>query len=448
MTFSQLTSLPILNHESQLSSKQQGLCDLLNEDCDTDNTDDGDPWMEEGPIWKQPPLYALHTNRKSKKQKYKFVPPLKKSIFTHFRESEIEPTNQTDSESVCITEQPVGPADDIWTYSRLSIENKASSSTVLPTLWDSGNMSYSVLSHRVYSFLHGGVVPPLLPYNNRVRGVGGQPIKCYGITASPLWIKVSNLQKSFPIHCLIIDTPALHININLRSLKDNNITINFYKNSNSTITFRDQNCTIQSQRRGELTLSNFVTAQEACKLNELYHQYKKDAPEEILMEINQLDHFIPTQLKEGQTFSHINGRYCIYDNFVDAQIQSLEIGEIVPPISAKQENLIKQCQKRLNSRTKFKSAREQVLYPSKSYVIPARSQIYIACRSQFNLGVDYYAMANYYNFTAKGLAFPSHLGRCSSTNGVVHVPVVNLQSHSVRVTPLCLLYTSPSPRDS
>ena len=436
LTFSQLTSIPILNHESQLTSKQQRLCDLLTEDCDTDDTETGNPWEEEGPIWTQPPLYSLHTNRKSKKQKYKFVPPLKKSIFTHFRESKIEPANQADTDSVCVTEQPIGPADDIWTYSRLSTENKASSSTVIPTLWDSGNMSYSVLSFRVYSFLYEDNVPPLLPYNNRVKGVGGQPIKCFGITISPLWIKVSGLQKSFPIHCLVIDTPALHLNISLRSLKDNNITINFYKNSNSTITFRDQNCTIRSQKRCELTLNDFVTAQEACNLNELYSQHIKDAPEEILMEINQLGQFIPTQLKAGQTLSQINGHFCIYDNFVDAQVQSLQIGEVAPPISAKHENLIKHCQKRLNSRTKFKSDREQVLYPSKSYDIPARSQIYIACRSKFNLGVEYYAEANYYNFTAKGLAFPSHLGRCSSTNGVVHVPVVNLQNHSVRVGPL------------
>ena len=37
------------------------------------------------------------------------------------------------------------------------------------------------------------------------------------------------------------------------------------------------------------------------------------------MEINQLGHFIPTQLKAGQTLSHLNGRFRIYDNFVDAQ---------------------------------------------------------------------------------------------------------------------------------
>ena len=54
-------------------------------------------------------------------------------------------------------------------------------------------------------------------------------------------------------------------------------------------------------------MTDFVTPQEACNLNELYSQHIKDAPEEVLMEINQLGHFIPTQLKSGQTLSHLNG---------------------------------------------------------------------------------------------------------------------------------------------
>ena len=61
--------------------------------------------------------------------------------------------------------------------------------------------------------------------------------------------------------------------------------------------------------------------------------------------------------------------------------------------------------------------------------------MYIQCRSQFNLGTEYFAEANYYGFTAMGLAFPTHLGTCHSPAGIIYIPVVNLQTHPVKIGP-------------
>ena len=119
----------------------------------------------------------------------------------------------------------------------------------------------------------------------------------------------------------------------------------------------------------------------------------------------------------------------------NAQVFSMEMGKT--GASAKSnEHILKQCRKRLASRKRFKGDQDQILYPLKSYLIPPRCQMYIQCQSRYDLGTEYFAQSNYYGFTAMGLAFPSHLGICSSHNGLIYIPVVNLQHHPVRVSPL------------
>ena len=441
INFGSFTSLPVLNHESQLSSQQQYLCDMMVEKCHGEKEEEEEEEEEEKEektievqeereaSLEQLPLYSLHNNRKSEKQKSQ-PKRKKKSNFTYFRKSTKDP------EDICITEQPIPPADDVWSYCKLSSVENTSSCAVLPALYDSGNMSYSVISYRVYQHLQKqGSVPDLLPYHRRVRGVGGRPIKCYGTTSQPLLVRIPGLKSSFQFQCLVIDTPALHLNISLRSLKDMNITLNFHKDQNTTLTCRDDKCTITLQRRGDLALSNFITPKQACTLNSFYTQYVAELSAETLMEINQIETFIPTQLKSAETLSRCNASLSVHENFVDAQISSMEVGNICT--SAKSdEHILKQCRKRLANRKRFKGDQDQILHPMKSYLIPPRCQIYIQCQSRYDLGTEYFAESNYYGFTAMGLAFPSHLGICSSNNGVIYIPVVNLQNHPVKISPL------------
>ena len=436
INFGSFTSLPVLNHESQLSLQQQHLCDMMVEKCHGDREKEEEEEEEEEKeeeereaLLGQPPLYSLHNNRKSERQK-SHPKRKKKSNFTYFRKSTKDP------EDVCITEQSMSPADDVWSYCKLSSVEDKSSCTVLPAMYDSGNLSYSVISYRVYQHLQKqGSIPDLIPYHRRVRGVGGKPIKCYGTTSQPLLVTIPGLKSSFQFQCLVIDTPSLHLNISLRSLKDMNITLNFHKEKNTTLTCRDDGCSIALQRRGDLTLSSFITPKQACTLNEFYTHYVAELSAETLMEINQIENFIPTQLKSAETLSRCNTSLSVHENFVDAQIFSMEVGKICTSAKS-EEHILKQCRKRLANRKKFVGDQDQILYPMKSYLIPPRCQIYIQCQSKYNLGTEYFAESNYYGFTAMGLAFPSHLGICSSTNGLIYIPVVNLQHHPVRISPL------------
>ena len=103
--FSSFTSLPVLNHTSQLSTQQQRLCDMMIEGEKEEEEEEKEELV-------QPPLYSLHTNRKS--EKLKSNPKKKqKSNFTYFRKSTKDP------EDVCITEQPISPAEDVFSYCKL-----------------------------------------------------------------------------------------------------------------------------------------------------------------------------------------------------------------------------------------------------------------------------------------------------------------------------------------
>ena len=428
--FSSFTSLPVLNHTSQLSTQQQRLCDMMIEgEKEEEEEEKQQEEEEEEEELVQPPLYSLHTNRKS--EKLKSNPKKKqKSNFTYFRKSTKDP------EDVCITEQPISPAEDVFSYCKLSSLEDDSCCAVLLALYDSGNMSHSVISYRVYQHLQKqGSVPDLLPYNRRVRGVGGKPIRCFGTTSQPLLLTIQGLKTSFQLHCLVIDTPSLHLNVSLRSLKDMNITLTFHKEQNTTLTCREDGSSISLQKRGDLTLSNFISPKQACTLNSFYTQYVAELSAETLMELNQIESFIPTQLKSSQTLSRCDNSLSVHENFIDAQIFSIETGKT--GASAKSnEHILRQCRKRLASRKRFKGDQDQILYPLKSYLIPPRCQMYIQCQSRYDLGTEYFAQSNYYGFTAMGLAIPSHLGMCSSHTGLIYTPIVNLQHHPVRVTPL------------
>ena len=165
--FTSLTSLPILNHTSQLSTQQQRLCDLI---IEGEQEEEEEKEEEEEEELVQPPLYSLHVNRKSQNsEKLKSNPKKKqKSNFTYFRKSTKDP------EDVCITEQPAAaPAEDVFSYCKLSSLEDDSCCAVLAAMYDSGNMSHSVISYRVYQHLQKlGSVPDLLD------GVVGVFVQC------------------------------------------------------------------------------------------------------------------------------------------------------------------------------------------------------------------------------------------------------------------------------
>ena len=194
---------------------------------------------------------------------------------------------------MCITEQPAAaPAEDVFSYCKLSSLEDDSCCAVLAAMYDSGNMSHSVISYRVYQHLQKlGSVPDLLPYNRRVRGVGGKPIRCFGTTSQPLLLTIPGLKTSFQLYCLVIDTPSLHLNVSLRSLKDMNITLTFHKEQNTTLTCREDGSSICLQKRGDLTLSNFISPKQACTLNSFYTQYMAELSAETLMELNQIESY-------------------------------------------------------------------------------------------------------------------------------------------------------------
>ena len=451
-SISQLTNLSHLNHTTTLTSEQQRLCDLLTDpEEDDEESEEGEqdtPLQEEEKKKKkkrgrQPTINHAFPNtsigeaghetneRTRQRQVRKKRPDIN---FTQYR------TDARNAHDIFVRQIKTKPSDDVWTLAKLSSSpdvDDIRNQLLIPAIFDSGNQSMSVIPYNLYCQLKKTTDCTLQPYERRVKGVNGAAVHCYGTTTKPLYAFVKGFSKPFEFYALVIDSPSsLHLNISLATLKSRNISLDFSNTENTTMTCRQTQETIQLQKRGQLFLDKtFLPAQQICDLVDTYVENLPQLPSELLMELNQMKHFVPHTLARQQTLSEINDKISIHDNLIDAVTSSLQVTELSQKEFAKlnHKEIEQRCRKQLSQRSNFNGKQEQVVYPSTHVEIPPRSQVYIRCKSQLNLGSQYYAENSHSQFSSHGLAVPAHLATCSSPHGDIYVPVLNLNSYPVTI---------------
>ena len=332
------------------------------------------------------------------------------------------------------------PTARIWTTAEL-LGSTAS------VLIDSGNTSLSAIPTSIFNIINSKRQHKLQlkPYTNQVLAAGGQKLNIKGYITEPLELFIKGLKQPLTINALVLDSNTTHINLGVKDLELNNITITF--NNNETILHQGLEC---------INLYDKTTLQKRLQsphklllleaLNEIMITPEKELTEADIIASISATSQLTKLLSPTQILLQSRHNYSIQESLQDAYLHSTSTQENISECSEEMNSLIEDTLNKItNKNTSTNQFTAKAYKPTK---IPANSHVFVKVKSQMPYGTTYSAEPTAFflqsdssNEASNHLTMAYNIGRVSDPDLFIYLPVYNWNNINVTLMPNSQLAT-------
>ena len=319
-----------------------------------------------------------------------------------------------------------------WTITR-----DASSTTTFVTLVDTGNQAVSCLPVKLYKQLcrQGRQRYDLETYKAPVVGVGSRRIQVYGRFIQPLTLYFEDCHFPIKVRPIVIGSKAEHLNLGIRDLAKLDLSLhlsregNWVQRGNSWIKLHSKREAVSAAGSQDPNLL-------AAYLNNCSHSKEEEVSELELMQQGMAERRLKSMASSDRVLCKNQGFY----QWSNARVaigdpRPMEMEKRKMDMNGKQEMewMDKQLKKVSSENREEAMYRAHVVRPWKPTLVPARTFMYLPCKTTFPFGTDFLCAP------VANQELPLLVARCVMTrtcpDSLVHVPVYNLTDDDVKVGP-------------
>ena len=317
-----------------------------------------------------------------------------------------------------------------WTVTR-----NFSSTTTLLTLVDTGNQAVSCMPLKLFKHFcnmeQRGF--ELEEYKAPVVGVGSMRIKVYGRLKQPITLYFEGCESPIKVRPILINSKANHLNVGIRELSDYGVTLhlsretgNWLQKNNSWIQLHSKKEAIDVAQSSD---PDFLLAH----VNSAGHSNTEELSEARLMQRGQAERKLRCLANNQRVLCKTRGIYHWSD-------PRSAIGDPSPTKEEKNTSLQKDemsfnkhFSRILKENRDPRTLTPHLAKPLKSTSIPARTFLYVPCRTSFPYGTTFFCAP------LPSQELPLLAARCvmvrNSPASLVYIPIYNLTDADVEVKP-------------
>ena len=275
-----------------------------------------------------------------------------------------------------------------WTNTR-----NASSTTMLLTLVDTGNQAVSCMPLKLFNHLCTKEQKDfqLKEYKAPVVGVGSKRIKVFGRLKEPLTLYFEGCVSPIKVRPIVINSRAEHLNVGIRELSDYNVTLhlsregNWLQKGDNWVKLHDKKEAATAARSSDPDLL-------IAYINSSLQENNEEVGEAELLQQGQAEKKLRNYTHSGKVlcrnrdiYQWSNSRAAICD------VRPTKEEKTKADINLSREEVInRQLERVVMENREHKMFVSHPAKPHKGTTVPARTFLYVPCRTTFPYGTTFF----------------------------------------------------------